>query len=328
MDENTRQGLSIEEGVLALQQSREEPAAEAEAEVVEEPQDQAEEAPTDEPEVEVEAVEDDHAEAEAEEEAEPEDDEDALYEVGGETFTLSELREWKKSGLRNADYTQKTQQLSEDRKSFEAERSKWESERETVVNHLKQEKAQLQEALATFAIEQDPEPSPEGMTWEDYTKRKTAWDKRQKKKNDARQAYQALAQEQHAEAVQRETAQLMRHIPEWRDPEVFKASAQAIVTMAEGYGFSSDEMTGLIDHRIFRVLNDLNRLKAEADTRKTSEAVAAKKVTKAAKQLTPGAKPDPKTQVSRELRQKRDQLRKTGSIADAAALLEARRAAR
>lgn len=326
MDENTPRALSVEEGVLALQQSRE-------AAQVEEPEAEAEveEAHTDEPDTDVEEVETDQADAEVEEEAEPEGDEPEesgdLYEVGDETFTLSELKEWKQNGLRQADYTKKTQQLSEDRKSFEGERSKWESERESVIDHLRQERAKLQDALATFAIEQDPEPSPDGLSWEDYTKRKTAWDKRQKKKQEAQQAYQAIAAEQNAEVVKRETAKLLQHIPEWRDPDVMKSSAEAIVRMSAEYGFSSDEMSYVTDHRILRVLNDLNRLKAEADTRKTSESVAAKQAVKAAKRLTPGAKPDPKNHASKELRQKRDQLKKTGSIADAAALLQARRAA-
>lgn len=331
MDENKPRALSIEEGVLALRQSRED---QAKAAAQEDAEPEAEEVLEDQPEVEeTDESEPEDVEAEAEDDGEEpdddaEDDPDGLYEVAGEQFTLSELREWKANGLRNADYTRKTQELAEGRKAFEAERQQWEAERETYAEQVEQQKAQLKEALATFAIEQDPEPSPEGLTWDDYTKRKSAWDKRQAKKRQAQSAFQALQQEQHQETLKRETARLMQHFPAWRDPAVFKTEAEEMVRLAENYGFTPVEMAGISDHRMFRVLNELRTLKAEAEKRKESEKTAAKKVGKAAKRLTPGAKSDPKNQTTKELRQKRDQLRKSGSAEDAVAFMQARRMAR
>ena len=179
-DENKPvRALSIEEGVLALQQSRiKDQATEAKPEETTEPK--PEEVQEDQPE----ADEAEESQPEGEETAddsegdEPEDDdadEGDLYEVAGEQFTLAELREWKANGLRQSDYTKKTQEISEARKAFETERQQWDAERESVIDQVTQQKAQLKEALATFAIEQDPEPSPEGLTWDEYTKRKSAW---------------------------------------------------------------------------------------------------------------------------------------------------------
>lgn len=330
MDENKPRAFSIEEGVLALRQSREdqakpEPKEEAEPEREEVLEDQAE------PEVEEESEPQDEAEASEDEgddpepEDEPESDDD-LYEVGGETFTLAELREWKANGLKNADYTQKTQALSEERKAFQAERAAFESDKQAVVDQFTRQQAQLKEALATFATDQDPEPSTEGLSWEEYTKRKAAWDKRQQKKAQAREVYQQIAAQERQELVNRETAALMKRVPEWMDPDTYNNDAKAIVGVAGEYGFSEAEMAQIADHRMVLVLNDLRKLKAEAAGRKTSAEVVAKKA-KAARKLTPGAKIDGKNQTSKQLRQSRDQLRKTGSMADAVALLQAKRAA-
>lgn len=324
-DENKPVALSIDEAVAALRQSREDQAKPAQSE--EEAETEAEEVQEDQSEAEAEGESETEAEEAGDESEEDESDDDDLYEVAGEQFTLSQLREWKASGLRNADYTRKTQELAEVRKAFEVERQQWDSERESAIGQIAQQQTQLKEALATFAIEQDPEPSPEGMTWEDFTKRKSAWDKRQAKKQQARQAFQALQQEQHREIVARETAHLLRHFPDWRDPAVFEAQAREMVNVAGAYGFTPEEMASITDHRMIRVLNELKALKSEHEKRKATETSAVKKVAKSARRLAPGAKLDPKNQASRELRQKQEQLRKTGSMEDAVALLQARRKA-
>lgn len=328
MTENTPRAFSIDEAVSALRQSREDQAKaagqqeEAEADPEEVQEDQAED------EADGESEPESDAEPEDEPEGEDEGSDDDLYEVGGEQFTLAELREWKASGLRNADYTRKTQELAEARKGFETERQQWDADREAAIDHFKQQQAQLTAALATFAVDQDPEPSPDGLTWEEFTRRKGAWDKRQAKKAQAREAFQALQAQQHQEILQRETAQLMRHFPAWKDPAVFETEARALASVAGQYGFTPAEMSAITDHRMLRVLNDLRVLSAEAEGRKASKAEAAKKVAVAARKLAPGAKIDGKNQPTRELRQKQDQLRKTGSMQDAVAVLKARRMAR
>lgn len=323
-DENKPRAFSVEEGVLALRQSREDQAEPEKAE------DEAEEVETEEVETEEEAEaepDDDQTEGDEEDESEPEEDDGELYEVGGETFTLSELKEWKANGLRQSDYTKKTQELAEQRKEVAATRANFEAEREQVAAHLRQQQAQLKDALATFAIEQDPEPSPDGLSWEDYTKRKSAWDKRQSKKMQARQAYEALQAQQHQETVAREQQQLLRRIPEWSDPETFKGAAQRMVEVGQTYGFTPQEMVGMVDHRMFLVLNDLMALQSAADNGKSKESAAAKKVTKAAKRLSPGAKPDAKNQKSKDERLSRERLSKTGDMKDAVAALRAKRRA-
>lgn len=328
-DENTngeRRSLSIEEAAAKLTQSRlerQEPPQE-EPEPVED-QAEAETEAEVEPEAEPEEVQEDHPEEEAEDETQPEDDDDALYEVGGETFTLSELREWKKNGLRQSDYTKKTQALSEAKTAFESERQSWESERTQIVEYFKAQEAQLKDALATFAITQTPKPKRADFPNTDaYLMAVDKWETAEAKKQEARKAYGALQAQQHEEIVKRETAQLMRHIPEWRDPKAFEAAAQGMMKVGAEYGFSPEEMGSITDHRMFRVLNDLMKIKGQANQTQVAAKAAEKKVVQAVKRLQPGAK-KAENQPSKELRQTRERLKKTGSVDDAVALMRARR---
>lgn len=326
MDENTpgeRPSLSLAEAAEKLRQSRI-PKEEAQAE----PEDQAEvteEAETEDAEAEPEEVEPDQSEEEAEEQS-GEDDEDALYEVEGETFTLSELREWKKSGLRQQDYTKKTQEVAELRKSLDAERQSFDAERQKIVSHFKERETQLKEALATFAVQQEPKPErSKYRTLDDYILATEKWEQTQAKKQEARQVYQALQAREQEEIVKRETAELLRHFPDWRDPQAFQAAADRMVELGGNYGFSAQEMAAITDHRMFRVLKDLMDFKSQTSLSEATAKAAAKKVVKAAKRLPAGAKPDSKNQTSKELRSTRDRLKKTGSMQDAVALLRARR---
>jgi hypothetical protein len=327
MDENTpgeRPSLSIEQAAEKLRQSRE-PKAEETPEVAEDQAEVTEEA-EDEPEAEAEEIpEEDHPEEEAEEEAETADDDGALYEVAGETFTLAELREWKKNGLRQSDYTKKTQQLAEERKALEAERDGFKSEAQQVAEYLKAQEAQLKAALETFAITQTPKPKRSDFPNTDaYLLAVDRWETAEAKKQEARRTYQALQEQQHQETVKRETAQLMRHIPEWRDPKAFEAAAAGMMTLGKDYGFSPEEMSAITDHRMFRVLNDLMQLRGKASQSQVVAKAAEKKAVSAVKRLQPGAK-KAETQATKELRQTRERLKKTGSMQDAVALLQARR---
>lgn len=331
MDENTsgeRRSLSIEEAAGLLKQSREErqtPKEEsAPAEIVEDQAETEDEAEV-EAEPEAEEVEEvDDPEAEGDDEAEPEADGDT-YEVGDVQFTLSELKEWQKNGLRQADYTKKTQELSEAKSAFEAERQTWEAEREQIVGHFQRQQKQLQDALATFVVDRAPKPKRADFgTTDQYLQAMDAWEAGQEKKAKAKQAYQALQAQQTQEVLKRETAQLLRYFPDWRKPEVYESEARKIANVATQFGFSEEEVRGIKDHRMVRVLKELESLKGEAEVRKKSAETAVTKV-KAAKRLAPGVKSGTENQAVKEVRKTRERLKKTGSVQDALALLKAKR---
>ena len=316
MDERS---LSVEDAVQSLIQTEpegqptdEEVTDVTEAEPVEAEAEDDETEPDEDNSEEIEAEGEPDEDEEEVEEADEEDEDDPLVTLAdGSELALSELQA---GYMRHKDYTHKTMALGQDKKQFE-------SERQQVTEYLKQQHAQLQDALATFAIQQDPAPDPESMSADEYIKAKARFDKKQAEKQQAAQMHQQLQQQQHQETLQREKAALLESIPEWNDPEVFQNDVQKIVRVGGEYGFSPDEMGEIVDHRMFKVLRKLERLEAAEKARKTNAAKVKKRVAKATKKPDPGSKPAKNQGQNDVRRQKLDRLKKTGSLRDAAAAI-------
>ena len=255
---------------------------------------------------EAEAVE---AVAETEDEGEPEAEPE--YEVetkgGKRRVKLSELLE---SPMFKADYTQKTMAVAEERKAVESERSE--------VSRLKE---QLSEALQQWAVPVEQEPNwtelAQKLDPRQYNEARARWDERKSIAERARNAFQTMQKAQRDRLISEEQSKLLDAVPEWRDPAAFDAAAREMVDIGKVYGFAPDELAGATDHRVFLVLRDA----AAYRKLKAAKPEVTKKVAHAAVTLKPGAKPT-RAEVSTEARQKQlAQLRKTGSIEDAVALL-------
>ena len=82
-------------------------------------------------------------EEQADEKKEEEEEAEPTFDVDGETVTLSQLREWRDSGLRLEDYTRKTMDASRERKEF---LKKWEA-RESLASDIASDPG-LQQFLA------------------------------------------------------------------------------------------------------------------------------------------------------------------------------------
>lgn len=221
-------------------------------------------------------------------------------------LTAEQIRE---NLMLKADYTRKTMALAEERKAAEAEKAE--------VSRLKQ---QLSEALQSWAIPTEQEPD-----WEQLARTKppqevlaaqAQWQKRQRQAQMAREQFTQLRQQQLAETVQAEQEQLFSKVPEWRDPAKYTEAAQTIAKTGQEYGFSLDELSGLVDHRMILVLKDAAAYRAMQSANPET-----KKVAQAPATLKPGAKTT-KTEATQAARQKqREQLKKTGRLEDAIDLL-------
>jgi hypothetical protein len=219
------------------------------------------------------------------------------------------LSEALKGYSREAHFTQKMTELSQDRKSLEAERA---SEMEAIQS----QKAQLENALAHFAVPTDQEPN-----WADlaartepreYNRIRAEWEQRTAQSAQAQQYYQAIKQQDRQTLMQTEQAKLIEAFPEWREPAVFQAAANEMVSSLSEYGFSPEETGQIMDHRMFKVAQDaIKYRKLQAQ-----KPAVNKKVVQAAKQLKPGAR-QAKNQQSEQHRKKMDRLRKSGSLDDA-----------
>jgi len=130
-----------------------------------------------------------------------------------------------------------------------------------------------------------------------------------------------LQSNQRAELIQREQALLYQAFPEWQDPTVFTQAADKMKATGAKYGFSLDEINGITDHRMFKILNDLEKMTETNDIQKINAAKVKKKLAKAAIKPAPGVKKTKSQSEGSAHRQKLDRFKKSRSLGDAAALL-------
>jgi hypothetical protein len=257
-------------------------------------------------EVEVEAVED-QAETEADEIEEYETEEEAEVEyytvkVDGEEMDVS-ADDLVKSFQLERTAQKRLSEAAEQRKSLEADRTVLEQEREKYAQGLAQLQAQLSQA--------GQEPTQE--YWDKlYEEDPLEFVKQRENQRDREKAMQVLQQEQMQliqQRVSEEKSKLVERIPEWRDEEVATREKAGLINFAQRVGFTSDELSQVVDSRLVDVL----RRAYLYDQLQQEKPVARKKVAKAPKMVR-GGKPKTSQDVASEKKRKAfDRLKKTGS---------------
>jgi hypothetical protein len=257
-------------------------------------------------EVEVEAVED-QAETEADEIEEYETEEEAEVEyytvkVDGEEMDVS-ADDLVKSFQLERTAQKRLSEAAEQRKSLEADRTVLEQEREKYAQGLAQLQAQLSQA--------GQEPTQE--YWDKlYEEDPLEFVKQRENQRDREKAMQVLQQEQMQliqQRVSEEKSKLVERIPEWRDEEVATREKAGLINFAQRVGFTSDELSQVVDSRLVDVL----RRAYLYDQLQQEKPVARKKVAKAPK-MVKGGKPKTSQDVASEKKRKAfDRLKKTGS---------------
>ena len=259
-------------------------------------------------EVEVEAVEEDQAETEADEteeyetEAEAEEVEYFTVKVDGEEMDVS-ADDLVKSFQLERTAQKRLSEAAEQRKSLEADRTVLEQEREKYAQGLAQLQAQLSQT--------GQEPTQE--YWDKlYEEDPLEFVKQREAQRDREKAMQVLQQEQMQLIQQRvaeEKSKLVERIPEWRDDEVATREKAGLINFAQRVGFTSDELSQVVDSRLVDVL----RRAYLYDQLQQEKPVARKKVAKAPK-MVKGGKPKTSQDVASEKKRKAfDRLKKTGS---------------
>ena len=216
------------------------------------------------------------------------DDETLYYEINGEQFSEADVKEWKDGGLRQADYTQKTQGLAESEKKTAAERVE-----------LKETRTKLDETIAgleaAFKADQD------GVDWDYLREHDTAEYLRQKEERDNQQTLlekakteaQALKESDHAAMIESERAKLFEAFPEWLDPatgaEAIKDAQSLINGYAEANGFTDAEFSQLSSASLMTAIHKAARFDALQEKNKEAEKVVRKapKIQKPSKKTAP-----------------------------------------
>ena len=272
-------------------------------------------------------VEGSEEELEVEEDAESSEDESfdilgAIVEVDGEEITVEEL---KAANLRQRDYTRKTQELAEQRKTLEAQYSEIERERAQY--------AQMLPALQQRLEQKEQEPDWDTLYDTDPTmaaKAERQWRKQQEEREAQIAAVQA--EQQRVQALQQQKMQQMQEqyvtqqremlpevIPEWRDSKVAAQEATQIRDFLLGEGFTEQDIGGLTNATLVKLARKA-MLYDRGETRVTAAKAKPKKAR--AKTLRSGSKasqPRPKSDAQKAIQN----AKQSGRVQDAAQAIKA-----
>lgn len=272
-------------------------------------------------------------EDEADDDAEEGEFEEDVYtvRVNGQDVDIS-LDEALRGYQREADYTQKTQQLAEQRKQLEAEQAEFQSvqaQTSQLRDAYGQTLQQLQQQLQT-GLEQEPDwdKAYSELDAKEYTRLVQDWNARKDnlQKVQIEQARVAKEQAKEAEDMMRvhlsqQSELMLEKLPQWRDENVRLSERDQLITYAKSLGYTDDEIANAADHRAIVALYhswQLSKLNA-------SKPEAKKRVRKAPKMAKAGV-PRSKNEVATRRRQKlAERHAAEGTIASAVDLLMARK---
>ena len=318
-----------QEALLSLLDPEEEKPKDEEAAPTEE-EESTEETQDESLEEESEEEESEEEDEESEESDEQESEEPEVYAVtvnGTEQeVTFDELI---KGYSRQSDYTKKTQELAEERRNIESGMEQYKSE----LAGLQQERQQYVDALtqviqsSTAGLETYSNVDWAALKEEDPIEYITKRDEYREMQERVRSQQHTMQIEQQKQAAQMqevkkqllhdEHSKLVEKVPEWGQPESQKAMAIEIRDYALEQGFSSEEISSLVDHRSLVVL-----MKAQKYDAMKKADVKSKKIKNKPKVVRSGVGIK-KTQEGKSKRiAQMKRLRGTGHIDDASALLE------
>jgi hypothetical protein len=220
---------------------------------------------------------------------------------------------------RQQDYTRKTQELSQQRKTIEQQQAEL-AQRDAIYSQLLPKmEAQLKGELAN-------EPDWNALYEDDpvgYVREKQLWDEKKEKLNAVTAEQQRLQQEAFAQQ-QQQIAQLVEYgnqklleiIPEWQNPEVATKEKLAISEYAVNtLGYTPEEIQQVYDYRALLGLRNawLNSKTVEATKKKPTQKAPARVA-------RPGTTNRPKTTTP--VKKAKQRLAKTGKTSDAAKVFE------
>jgi hypothetical protein len=307
-------GDSIESDVIPpeLQEEEEQTPLEAEAEETEEVE--SEEA-TDEP--------DDEAE---EEEQSEEDEVPAILKlkVNGEEVEkpLDEIVALAQQGL---DYTQKTQQVAEQRKELEAYAEQIKMQEQAFQEQMQLNNVLIEDVAKITSLDQQLNQYA-NVNWQELSdsdfveaqKHFFTYNQLQQQRSQLVSQFEAKKQQvvhQQTQLMSEKIAKgkevLAKEIPGWS-----QETTQQLVSVGKEYGFSDAELNSIVDPRHVKVLHDAMQWR-----KLQQNSTVKKKVSSAKPVVKPGAK-DTKAEANSNHRNLREQLRKTGKSDAAQKLIE------
>jgi len=194
------------------------------------------------------------------------------------------------------------------------------------VRQERQQYAQLLGALQQQLAQADASPIDMNALYEsdpiEWVRQKELGRERQERQYAIQSEQQRLAQTQQAEQQQHmrgylenQKTALIEALPALRDPEMASQQKKKWVDAGKSIGFSDQEMNGITDHRMLLALNTIAEYRGIVSKRQQI-----KPVPSATKSVRPGTTGN--SQKSSGVKKSQQRLRSTGSIKDAASLIE------
>jgi hypothetical protein len=234
--------------------------------------------------------------------------------VAGQEFdvTLDELRN---GYQRDADYRQKTEELSNQRKNFQSESEKQRlnySQKLNEVNELmSMAQQQLNAEKNSVDLEQMYEEDPtEAMRIEHRFRKK------QEKLDSAKAKAQAEQKIQFDTFLQEQKQLLEKKMPEFADSTKVSTLKSNMKKTLNNYGFNDQEVAQVYDHRIVMLVNDAMKYR----NLQNSKPNLAKKISKPSKVFSSGVKQGKDELNQKARKEKFSRLRKSGSTKDATSI--------
>ena len=269
-------------------------------------------------------------EEESEESAEDdEDEEDPLFPVmaNGEEIEVT-YDELIKGYSRQADYTRKTQELSNVRQEYERGAQQYAQSLPELEN-LKQQYSQALgnmisnsvAGLVRFNIDwnalREDDREEYLVKREEYREAQDQIKGLQERKSQEDQALNQQAQQNFQSLVVQEHQRMAEQIPEWADKESRGELASSIKQYATSKGFTEQELSSLVDHRYLLTLMKAMKYDGLQDSD-----IKSKKLKNKPKVIRSGKGKEKSANSKSKRAAKMKRLRSSGHVDDAASILE------
>lgn len=240
--------------------------------------------------------------------------------INGEDVEVT-IDELQSSYSRQADYTRKTQELAQQRKTVEEQQGEVAKNEAIYKELLPKMEAALSESLGD-------EPNWETLYSNDpigYVRERDLWNEKQQKlqavqaeQTRLQEEDQVKQQEQIQKYMQYGEKQILNHVPEWKDNTIQQEEKLAIRDHAiNDLGFTAEEINQVYDYRLLMGLRNSwmqNKTQKAVKKKPTQKASARNRVAK------PGSVSRKKT--STPLKKSKARLAKSGKVQDAAKVFE------
>ena len=234
-----------------------------------------------------------------------EETEDLYVDYNGREINLKEVAEWEQNGLRQSDYTRKTQAHAENVKAFDAKQVDFNAKASELDSKL----AQLD------AIIKEDTPSADDLAeWREYEPEKLLdYQEKQAKRKELLESSKGFAPANNVD-VQAEQTKLWGANPSWtengKQTQAFTDDMALTQSYALKNGYSNDELSGLTSaHHLQTLINA-----AKYEKLQLGNAAIEKKVRKAPVSTRPKAQT--KSHITSDIAAAKAKFKKTGANGD------------